>query len=80
MLNGMTEYRARAVSTPELICLATVAAKHTDGLSLIFDGQTEATAKHYKCNTSVTFAAGSRVVCLRCSGSWVVAFAFGNPT
>ena len=78
-MTGLTEYTAKAVKEPERIALATVAAKHADGLSLIFDGQTAATTKHYKCNTAVNFAAGSRVVCLRISGSWVVAFAFGNP-
>lgn len=79
-MTGLTEYTAKAVKEPERIALATVAAKHADGLSLIFDGQTAATTKHYKCNTAVAFAAGSRVVCLRISGSWVVSFAFGNPT
>lgn len=78
-MTGLTGYAAKAVPEPERIALATVAAKYADGLSLIFDGQTAATTKHYKCNTAVTFAAGSRVVCLRISGSWVVAFAFGNP-
>ena len=78
-MTGLTEYTAKAVTESERIALATVAAKYADGLSLIFDGQTATTTKHYKCNTAVTFAAGSRVVCLRISGSWVVAFAFGNP-
>lgn len=63
----------------ELFALATVAAKYTDGLTLIFDGQSEASAKHYRCNQGVTFATGDRVVCLRVSGTWVVAFAFGAP-
>ena len=78
-MTGLTEYTAKAVTESERIALATVAAKYADGLSLIFDGQDAATTKHYKCNTAVTFAAGSRVVCMRISGSWVVAFAFGNP-
>ena len=39
--------------------LATVGAVYEDGLSLILEGQTEATTKHYKCNTSATFAAGA---------------------
>ena len=78
-MTGLTEYTVKAVKEPERIALATVAAKYADGLSLIFDGQTAATTKHYKCNTAVTFAAGSRVICMRISGSWVVAFAFGNP-
>lgn len=78
-MTGLTEYTAKAATKQERIALATVAAKYADGLSLIFDGQDAATTKHYKCNTAVNFAAGSRVVCLRISGSWVVAFAFGNP-
>ena len=78
-MTGLTEYTAKAGTEPERIALATVAAKYADGLSLIFDGQDAATTKHYKCNTAVNFAAGSRVVCLRISGSWVVAFAFGAP-
>ena len=44
--------------------LATVGAKYTDGLSLIFDGQTQETAKHYKCNTDITY---------------VVEYVVGNP-
>ena len=60
--------------------LATVGAKYTDGLSLIFDGQTAATAKHYKCNTNVTFKAGDRVKICRMSGTYVVEYVVGNPT
>ena len=41
--------------------LATVGAVYEDGLSLILEGQTEATTKHYKCNTSISFKAGDRV-------------------
>lgn len=63
---------------PEFM-LATVGAKYTDGLSLIFDGQTEATAKHYKCNTSVTFSAGDRVKICRVSGTYIVEYVVGKP-
>ena len=38
-MTGLTEYTAKAVTEPERIALATVAAKYADGLSLIFDGQ-----------------------------------------
>ena len=61
------------------IGLATVGAKYTDGVSLIFPGQTAATAKHYKCNTAVTLAAGDRVLIARVSGSVVVICKIGNP-
>lgn len=59
--------------------LATVGAKYTDGLSLIFDGQSAASEKHYKCNTSVIFQAGDRVKICRISGTYVVEYVVGNP-
>ena len=46
---------------------------------LIFPGQTEATAKHYRCNPDVTFAAGNRVLIARVSGSYVVLCKVGKP-
>lgn len=62
-----------------LLSLATVGAKYTDGVSLIFPGQTEATAKHYRCNADVTFAAGNRVLLARVSGSYVVLCRVDKP-
>lgn len=59
--------------------LATVGAVYDDGLSIILDGQTEATTKHYKCNTSATFAAGDRVKVARISGSYIVEYVVGPP-
>ena len=59
--------------------LATVGAVYDDGLSLILEGQTEATTKHYRCNTSVKFAAGDRVKVARISGSYVVEYVVGQP-
>ena len=64
---------------PTAAGLATVGAKYADGLSLIFDGQTAASEKHYKCNTSVTFQAGDRVKICRISGTYVVEYVVGNP-
>ena len=46
---------------------------------MIFPGQTEATAKHYRCNPDVTFAAGNRVLIARVSGSYVVLCKVGKP-
>lgn len=60
--------------------LATVGAVYDDGLSLILEGQTEDTAKHYRCNTSVKFAAGDRVKVARISGSYVVEYVVGPPS
>lgn len=69
----------KAASSSGQIGLATVGAKYTDGVSLIFPSQTEATAKHYKCNTAITLAAGDRVLIARVSGSVVVICKIGNP-
>ena len=70
---------AKAAPSSGQIGLATVGAKYTDGVSLIFPGQTAATTKHYKCNTAITLAAGDRVLIARVSGSAVVICKIGNP-
>ena len=62
-----------------LLSLATIGTKDTAGVPLIFPGQTEATAKHYRCNPDVTFAAGNRVLIARVSGSYVVLCKVGTP-
>lgn len=66
-------------SNSPLLSLATIGAKYTDGVSLIFPGQTEATAKHYRCNPDITLAAGNRVLIARVSGSYVVLCRVGAP-
>jgi hypothetical protein len=58
---------------------ATVGAVYADGVTLIFDGESEPTEKHYKCNTSVKFAAGDRVKILADSGTYVVEYVVGAP-
>lgn len=59
---------------------ATVAGVFADGLTLIFDGEEEASEKHYKCNTSIKFSAGDRVRIMKDSGTYVVEYIVGNPT
>jgi len=58
---------------------ATVGEVYADGLSLIFDGETEPTEKHYLCNTNVFFQAGDRVRILADSGTYVVEYVVGPP-
>lgn len=58
---------------------ATIGAVYSDGVTLIFDGETEATTKHYKVNSFVVFAAGDRVRIIRDSGTYVVEYPVGNP-
>ena len=57
--------------------LATVAAVYSDGITLIFDGQTAATTKRYKFNTAVTFKAGQRVKVVKLSGTYIVEYPIG---
>lgn len=78
MMDLFTATLERMKESP-LLSLATIGAKYTDGVSLIFPGQTEATAKHYRCNPDVTFAAGNRVLIARVSGSYVVLCKVGAP-
>ena len=74
-------FTATLESTQEspLLSLATIGAMYSDGVSLIFPGQTAATAKHYRCNPDVTFSAGNRVLIARVSGSYVVLCRVGTP-
>lgn len=73
----MTE-QSNIMAEPEM-CFATVGAVFGDGVTLIFDGQTAATEKHYKCNTSVLFHAGDRVKIASDSGTYVVEYIVGSP-
>ena len=57
--------------------LATVGEAYDDGLTLIFDGQTAATTKRYKCNTAITFSAGQRVKVVKMSGTYIVEYPIG---
>ena len=66
-------------ATPAAAQLATVGAVYSDGISLIFDGDSEPTAKHYKCNTALTFSAGQRVKIVKISGTYVVEYPIGSP-
>lgn len=58
---------------------ATVGAVYNDGLSLIFDGESSASSKHYRCNSSVLFTAGDRVKITADSGTYVVDYVVGSP-
>lgn len=58
---------------------ATIGEIYDDGVSLIFDGETEESKKHYKTNSSITFNAGDRVRIFSDSGTYVVEYPVGNP-
>lgn len=70
--------QSNVMTEPE-VSFATVGAVFGDGVTLIFDGQTAATEKHYKCNTSVLFHPGDRVKIASDSGTYVVEYIVGSP-
>ena len=58
---------------------ATIGAVYEDGVSLIFDGETDPTEKHYLCNTNVYFSPGDRVRIVEDSGTYIVEYVVGSP-
>lgn len=58
---------------------ATIGAVYEDGVTLIFEGETEPGPKHYLVNTSVVFAAGDRVKLAADSGTYIVEYVVGAP-
>lgn len=63
----------------ELGRIGTVAAKNEEGLQIQFDGDEETGEKYYKCNTSVRFDVGDRVLTLPISGTYIVFCKIGAP-
>lgn len=59
--------------------IGTVAAKNEEGLQIQFDGDDEAGEKYYKCNTSIRFDVGDRVLTLPISGTYIVLCKIGAP-
>lgn len=58
---------------------ATIGAVYSDGVSLLFDGEDEPSAKHYKVNTFYKYSVGQRVYIAKDSGTYVVLCAIGRP-
>lgn len=63
----------------ELGRIGTVAAKNEEGLQIQFDGDEETGEKYYKCNTSIRFDVGDRVLTLPISGTYIVFCKIGAP-
>ena len=61
------------------ILVATIGHRDSEGATLIFDGETKATTKKYKCNTAIPFFDGQRVMLIKLDGTYVVAFPYGAP-
>lgn len=52
--------------------VATAGTRDSTGTTLLFDGQTEYTTKHYKRLAGVTISSGSRVLVLEIAGTYVL--------
>lgn len=79
IMESYQEQAAAESPQPAPAVFATIGAVYSDGISLIFDGETAATQKHYRCNQYCKWAAGQRVMLLRDSGTYVVCFPVGAP-
>ena len=58
---------------------ATIAGLYDDGASLIFDGETEPSEKHYRANLYCKFEVGQRVYIAKDNGTYVILFPVGVP-
>ena len=70
--------KRRIVEEPSQANFATVVGVYEDGLQLQFDGESEATAKRYRYNKSITFKLGDRVKVTRVSGTYVAEYPIGK--
>ena len=64
---------------PKDASFATIGTIYSDGVTLIFDGQTVESQKRYKVNASAYFSKGDRVRIIKDSGTYVVEYPVGNP-
>lgn len=80
MLQNYQDKKRSEQPEPAGDAFATVGTVYADGIALIFDGSTDESIKHYRCNKSVSFKAGDRVYLVKDSGTYVVAFPVGLPT
>jgi hypothetical protein len=79
----MMNYQEQAQLNAELSpvkspIFATIGTVHDDGVTLIFDGETVETAKHYRVNTANSYAPGDRVKLLKISGTYIVEYVVGK--
>jgi len=59
------------------VLFATIGNVNSNGVTLIFDGQTAPTAKRYKRNKAIAFSAGQRVKVIKTCGTYLVEYPIG---
>jgi len=64
---------------PQEASFAVIGEVYEDGVSLIFEGNTQPTNKHYKVNNSILFHSGDPVRISKHSNTYIVEFPYGAP-
>jgi len=59
--------------------LGTITGVYTDGVTVLLDGDEEASEKHYRVNASALFLVGDRAKVHKNSGTLLVEYAIGSP-
>ena len=59
--------------------LGTISGVFSDGVTVLLDGDEEASEKHYRVNASALFLAGDRVKVHKNSGTLLIEYAVGSP-
>lgn len=79
MIENYQEKESLSTPQPAPQNFATIGEVYDDGVSLIFDGEENASEKHYKTNAFVVFHPGDRVRIISDSGTYVVEYPVGDP-
>ena len=79
MTDLLQEIPEKTAGNPPEFALATVASVQSGGVKLIFDGQSEASQKTYKCNAAISFKEGDRVKIHKDAGTYIVEYPVGAP-
>jgi hypothetical protein len=79
MIQSYQEEQALKPAEPSSANFATIGTVYADGVTLIFDGQTAESTKHYKVNQAIAFTAGDRVKVAKISNTYIVEYPVGSP-
>lgn len=80
IIGSYQEEKELELPQPEAARLATVQTVGTNGLRIIFDGETASNGKDYLCNTAIKYKPGDRVLVQKVGGSYIVVCTIGKPT
>lgn len=79
MLENYQQEQTVIQTEPADASFAEVWGVFSDGLALVFEGSSEVSEKHYKCNRTCVFHTFDRVRVIKDSGTYVVEYPVGDP-